>query len=278
MDLAAYQLSDLHSHTTRCGHATGTMREYVERARAAGLREFGFSEHSPWMVVRRDQWLTMRRDELPGYVEEVQQLAREFNTGGVVPFTLRLGLEMDYVPSRMDEARAAMAGFPWDYLIGSVHHLGFWGLPSPEDAEYYDRVHFEDLADIYFETMACMVRERYCDFVSHMDVIKRFGHALPNLLPWVEPLIPLLRANEIAVEINTSGYDHPVAAPYPGWDLIEALHAGGVRLLINSDSHAPEHVARHFDKVIPELLKRNITRLVRFERREMREYSIALPA
>ena len=33
-------LMDLHSHTVRCRHATGTMEAYVERAVAIGLRGF----------------------------------------------------------------------------------------------------------------------------------------------------------------------------------------------------------------------------------------------
>jgi histidinol-phosphatase (PHP family) len=30
-------LTDYHTHTARCGHATGSMRDYVERAIVLGL-------------------------------------------------------------------------------------------------------------------------------------------------------------------------------------------------------------------------------------------------
>ena len=43
-------LMDLHTHTARCQHATGTLEEYVERAQALGIRHFGFSDHSHWML------------------------------------------------------------------------------------------------------------------------------------------------------------------------------------------------------------------------------------
>ena len=43
-------LVDFHSHTTRCCHASGSMEAYVEQALAKGIQEFGFSDHSHWML------------------------------------------------------------------------------------------------------------------------------------------------------------------------------------------------------------------------------------
>ena len=39
--------ADYHMHTPLCRHATGTVEEYVARARELGLPEIGFSDHSP---------------------------------------------------------------------------------------------------------------------------------------------------------------------------------------------------------------------------------------
>ena len=38
-----------HTHTTRCGHASGTEREYIERAVANGVRYMGFSDHATFV-------------------------------------------------------------------------------------------------------------------------------------------------------------------------------------------------------------------------------------
>ena len=38
-----------HTHTTRCGHASGTEREYIERALANGVEYMGFSDHSTFV-------------------------------------------------------------------------------------------------------------------------------------------------------------------------------------------------------------------------------------
>lgn len=265
-------LTDYHSHTTRCQHAIGTMEAYIERARALGLSEFGFSEHSPWMVQPRGFHAAMTREEMPGYVKEVLDLRERYETRD---FKVRLGIEMDFVPSRFAEARTAAEAYPWDYLIGSVHHLGFWCLPDPGGRPYFDLVQMEDLCDLYFEQVAYLCRERFCDVLAHIDVVKKMGHRLPDgLLPWIEPLIPALREAEITVEINTSGFDHAAGEPYPGYDVIEALHAGGVGLMLCSDAHAPEHVGRHFAPVLEELRRRGVNKLVRYVLRQRIEYGI----
>ena len=40
-------LANYHTHTTRCGHAVGEDREYVETAIRRGLKVLGFSDHVP---------------------------------------------------------------------------------------------------------------------------------------------------------------------------------------------------------------------------------------
>jgi histidinol-phosphatase (PHP family) len=37
-----------HTHTTRCHHAAGTEREYVEAAIANGIKVLGFADHTPY--------------------------------------------------------------------------------------------------------------------------------------------------------------------------------------------------------------------------------------
>ena len=40
--------ANYHTHTPRCGHASGTEREYIERALEKGLSALGFSDHAPY--------------------------------------------------------------------------------------------------------------------------------------------------------------------------------------------------------------------------------------
>ena len=90
-------LVDYHTHHARCGHATGTMVEYIEAALAGGLEEIGLSDHSP--IYDRDDdphplpQTAMSQHELPAYIAEMAAL-RDRYAGRI---TVRLGVESDYL-------------------------------------------------------------------------------------------------------------------------------------------------------------------------------------
>ena len=73
-------LIDFHSHTTRCCHAIGTKEAYIERAIALGLRDFGISDHSHWMLHAKGQRYAMRPDEQDDYVADVRRLQERYNS------------------------------------------------------------------------------------------------------------------------------------------------------------------------------------------------------
>ena len=92
------ELMDLHSHTTRCGHATGTMAAYVERALELGLADFGFSDHSHWMLLSSGKHYAMLAGELDDYVSDVRLLQARYDREGENPLHLQLEMEMDFIP------------------------------------------------------------------------------------------------------------------------------------------------------------------------------------
>ena len=140
-------LMDLHSHTTRCCHATGAMAAYAQRALDLGLTDFGFSDHSHWMLRSAGKRYAMLAHELELYVADVKRLQVEFNREGPSPFHIRLGMEMDFIPSRIGLAREIQERYDWDYIIGSVHNIGFEKLQEPE---MYDNWSIDDVCELYF--------------------------------------------------------------------------------------------------------------------------------
>ena len=265
-------LIDLHSHTTRCLHASGDMEAYVQRAIELGLRDFGFSDHSHWMLHANDSRYAMLAEELDDYVGEVRRLQARYNRDGERPFHVRLGMEMDYIPSRVAQAREVQQRYDWDYVIGSVHNIGFEKLQEPE---MYVRWHIEDVCELYFHHLGMMIAERYCDIIGHLDLPKKMGQRPKNgLLAYIEPLIPDILAAGMAVEINTSGRDNPARESMPGSEVIAVLAERGVPLTLGSDAHAPRQVGRHFTETLAELRALGVRQLVRFEQR--RPIAVAL--
>lgn len=65
---------DLHTHHFRCGHADGSIRDYIEAGINAGLGVIGISDHTPYFGSPSEQAfpkIAMAKSELVHYVEEV---------------------------------------------------------------------------------------------------------------------------------------------------------------------------------------------------------------
>ena len=109
--------ADYHMHTPLCRHAAGEPVEYAARAVELGLKEIGFSDHSPMRRDDFDDW-RMRSDQLDEYVEKVRKAQKDFPQ-----LTIKLALEVDYMPGQEEWIRELAARHPWDYFIGSVHYV-----------------------------------------------------------------------------------------------------------------------------------------------------------
>src|SRR3989338_9602404 len=108
---------DYHMHTPLCGHGVGEPGEYVEQALKVGLSEIGFSDHAP-LVSHEDARYTMTRDQLPLYHGMIEGVQKKFKN-----FTIKLGLEADYIPGFEDATRKILEGYPYDFVIGSIHFI-----------------------------------------------------------------------------------------------------------------------------------------------------------
>lgn len=260
-------LVDYHNHTTLCHHAVGTMEEYLDRAVEIGVNEYGFSEHSPWMIQLPHEPLAMSYEEMPGYVRRVLEL-REQYAGRL---TLRLGIEVDFVPSRMDIARQHLAAHPFDYHIGSIHHLDSWGIDNPAEVNGFKQRSLRMIYDEYFSMMRDMVRTGLIDIVGHLDLPKKFGHRFEGQPGWddmIEETLDIIQQTGVTVEINLAGWDKPINEPYPSFGIMKRLHRRGIPITLGSDAHSPEAVGKHLRRIVPMLRDIGFTHIMSFCRRE----------
>jgi len=115
---------NLHTHTTRCGHASGTDEEYVLAAIAAGFTKLGFSDHTPFPYQNGYYNSTkMRPEELEGYVASVLSLKERYRD----QIEILLGLECESVPRFFPYLREISKDM--DYLILGNH--GDWSVGEP---------------------------------------------------------------------------------------------------------------------------------------------------
>jgi histidinol-phosphatase (PHP family) len=257
-------LADYHVHTPLCQHATGPMEDYVERAIELGLEEIGFSDHNP-LPNGLSSRVRMTEDQLDYYVQSVRDL--QFRYHGKIQ--VLLGLELDYVEGLEPYLHDQVNQYPWDYVIGSIHHLDPACETMSWPRNYEGDVH--ELYARYFGLMRQLVHSGLCDIIAHFDVPKRSGR-FPGSSEQglIEETLDAIAAAGLCMEINTSGYRHaelPEPQPYPSLDLARLALDRGIPLTVNSDAHAPHHVGMRFVEVADWLKRNGCLSLVRFSQR-----------
>jgi histidinol-phosphatase (PHP family) len=234
------RLPDYHTHTARCGHATGTPAEYVAAARAAGLLGVGIADHVP-LLPDPDPELSMAACELDDYVDEIETLKAAY------PGYVLLGIEADYRPHTVPELRALLQDRPFDYVIGSVHHLEEWGFDDPRQIDGYDSRDIDDVWAQYFELVGDAAESGLFTILGHLDLVKKFGYRPTRVLTVeLEYLVRRIARAGVVVEINTAGLHRPAGEAYPTLDILRRLCAANVPITFGSDAHRPAEVGRDF--------------------------------
>lgn len=238
------RLPDYHTHTERCGHATGTSAEYVQAAQTVGLSGIGIADHLP-LLPHPDAELTMSIEELPGYVDEVQALKSEF------PGYVLLGIEADYRPHTVSEVGALLDAHPFDYVIGSIHFLEDWGFDDPRFVSEYTGKDIDEVWVQYLQLVGDAAESGLFTIMGHLDLVKKFGYRLTRTLDReLDRLVVRIARAGVIVEINTAGLHKPIGEAYPDASILRRLHAAGVPITFGSDAHSPEHVGRDFAQAV----------------------------
>jgi histidinol-phosphatase (PHP family) len=234
-----------HVHTPRCGHASGSPEEYVQRAIDAGLREIGFSDHAPIPLPMR-QGITMEPGEEEDYLEEILLLQKRYS-GNIA---VRAGFEVDYPIFDTFNSDYFVDG-RIDYLIGSCHFIGTWAFDHPDQIDGFSTRDINDIYREYLAIIAGLSGSGFFNIIGHFDLVKKFGHrATADLSGEIERLAAVVARSGAAVEVNTSGLLKPVAEMYPSKEIMEILFANNVPVTLGTDAHAPENVAYRLDEAI----------------------------
>lgn len=230
-------------HTPLCGHAVGEPREYVEQALKVGLSEIGFSDHAP-LVSHEDARYTMNRSQLPIYHEMIHCVQAEYNN-----ITIKLGIEADFVPGFEEKTKELLSGYPYDYVIGSVHFIDQWAFDDPDEKTKWKDKDIDRVYRDYYRLLRQSAESGLYDIMGHVDLVKKFGYrASGDLTDEIEKTAKVFKKTGVTVEINSSGLRKPVQEIYPSLSVLKFYRKAGVPITFSSDSHDPKDVGRDFDK------------------------------
>ena len=238
--------ADYHTHTPLCHHASGDPESFVDAALAAGLTEYGISDHAPQVPEPFDDW-RMTLADLPEYFQWIARA--QARAAGRIP--IRAGLECDWLTGCEAWIDDLASRRDWDYLIGSVHYLGAWDFDNPI---WLGRWAQSDVAAVwsdYWLAYAKMAASGLFDILGHPDLVKKFAYCpAGDLARYYEPVIDAIAASGCVIELNTAGWHKPCAEAYPARGFLELACSAGVPLVISSDAHAPGEIARDFQQAI----------------------------
>ena len=258
-------------HTPLCHHAKGEPTEYAAQALRVGLSEIGFSDHSPMPRDDFDDW-RMAGSDLDTYVTKVAQARRDHPD-----LSIKLGLEVDYIPGQEDWIRGLAARHPWDYLIGSVHYVsGSWDLDNPKKlSQWRDRDPLE-VWTLYFERLTQAANSKLFDIIGHADLAKKFCFVpKEDCTTLFAGFLDAAKAVDVAIEINTSGLRKDCKEMYPSPKILRMASERGVGLTFGSDAHAPGEVGLAFADALTLARSTGFTHSRVFKRREFSE--VVLP-
>lgn len=112
---------NLHTHTFRCGHATGTDEEYVLRAIENGIKVMGFSEHVPYIFPGGTEICSHMPISLTAdYIDSINRLREKYKDR----IDIHIGFEMEYYPRYFDDMYKTVKAFGAEYLLLAQHYVG----------------------------------------------------------------------------------------------------------------------------------------------------------
>lgn len=242
-----------HTHTYRCGHATGTEREYIENAIALGMNVIGFSDH----LIFEDK----DKEKFDDYIQTIKKLKEEYKG----KIEIYLGFECEYLPERDSYFKYLLENKIVDYLILGQHYVGYKGkiFWDREFGKIGDNTKF---ANVYYKHLKMAMKSGYFSYIAHPDLfIKCFDQITPKYLRFAKKICKLAKKYEIPLEINLNGIKNHYnirhfLSPtfYPNAEFFEI--AGKIKndIVIGIDAHETEfwQIATDYIKYAEDLIQK----------------------
>ena len=252
--------SSLHNHCVLCD-GVSTPEEMVKSAFEAGIKDFGFSSHAPFL--EGDFGYALKDED--EYIARIRKAIKE----NELPINLYLGIEDDLLSNlkRREE---------YDYIIGSTHHIVKNGKNYAVDLSKAEQI--ECVKELFDGNALEFVREYYKnllkvakskpDILGHFDLVAKYGFDGLTLdekkyreiaLDCVDECISLGSVFEInygAIVRKTT------STPYPAPFIMERIAQKGGRVTASTDCHDAKRVSFGLKEANEYALSFGITEMV----------------
>ena len=224
-----------HTHTSRCGHASGSDEEYVQAAIQAGYKVLGFSDHAPYRQYPHPG-SHMDWEMLDDYISSITSLKEKYKG----QIEILLGMESEYY-SYCYEERKELRGM-LDYMLLGQHY----DEPFGKHVNYFKSNSEEEINE-YADTVCEAIHTGLFSYICHPDV---FMNHQEDFTPACERAAHLIgkacQEEKLPVELNIRGvmkgkkpFPHGDQYWYPHKDFWRILSQHDIQVAVGIDAHDP---------------------------------------
>lgn len=225
---------NLHTHTARCFHATGSEEDYIQTALDSGLKVLGFSDHTPyWFPGDYYSHMRMFPDQLMEYADTVRALQKKYKGRLEIP----LGLEVEYYPGLFSDLLPRLRDAGIEYMLLGQH----WNCD--EIGQEHNARPSEDPQKLcqYCDQVIEAMQTGLFTYVAHPDIFNYVGD--PKIYQkHMGRICKESAACNIPLEMNLLGMDGQ--RHYPSALFWSLAAQEGCPVVLGSDAHRPEDVIR----------------------------------
>lgn len=176
---------------------------------------------------------------LPNYVNQINQLRRASK------ISIKTGLEVDFVPSKIDGLMRVIKKFHFDYLIGSVHFIGNWTIDDEKQIDEWRNRNVDYVYQQYFALVQEMAESGFFDIVGHLDLVKRFNfRPKKDISDILLETVEIISKSKMCVEVNTAGLRKPCHEVYPSKKLMKMCFDHGLPIRLARTLALPSRLER----------------------------------
>ena len=225
--------ANYHSHTTRCGHARGTEREFVEKAIENGFEIWGFSDHTPYPFDNGFRsGIRMDVSQFEDYVNTVLALKKEYEKD----IRILLGIEVEYFPAYFDRLMDLVSAYPVEYMILAQHFVG----NEPEGIYSGNKTRDLKVVKRYADQIIEAIKMDRFLYLAHPGLINYVGEDTRGFEEQMRRICVCAKENDMPLEVNFLGLYE--GRQYPRESFWRIAGEEGCKAVFGIDAHNPDAI------------------------------------
>lgn len=229
--------------------------EFAEEALEKGVQEVCITDHMPLVGSAAGDRIPM------GMIEKYCEKARQIADSCKEKLSVKVGIEIDFHPSVIDQIEEVLKAGDFDYILGSSH------LHVIPNIFCHCRTR-NAYARAMFENIKLAAESGYFTAIAHPDMYQwvftrpdRFpleddGFCEEKHMERIDSALAAIKKNNLRLEINPhlAVAMNNIEKVYPSAAITELALQKGIRFSYGSDAHIPQDVGA----MLPELRRHSI--------------------